>query len=185
MKEINSSHVRFYATPGWRLFPFIRPKSLDGIVAKSYGRFGNQIFELACAHSLATEIGASSLILQEPDPFQPGVHTIDGVAIQVSSGAIKSNALLSLIPGFLRGLRPAIQIRGAMNLAWMENRGSTSPTPTLSLCEQIGKIIDWPSPPINLPDDHVVAHIRSGDVFTKPIDLRIRPTPTLVLPKMH
>ena len=168
LRRIDSGHIRIYVTPGWRLFPFLRPNSLDAVVAKSYGRFGNQILELACAHSLTKVVHAETLIPQEPYPFRPGAHELEDLEVRVVPGAIKRNSLTDLVLCFFRGLRPAIQIRGAMYLAWMENLGSTSPTPSRETYKRIGGIVDWPAGQVTLPDNHVVVHIRSGDVFSRP-----------------
>ena len=168
LHRIDSGHIRIYVTPGWRLFPFLRPKSVNVVVAGSYGRFGNRILELACAHSLTKVVRAKTLIPQETYPFRLGIHELEDLEVRVAPDAIKKNSLTNLVISFFRGLRPAIQIRGAMYLAWMENLGSTSPTPSRETYKRIGGIVDWPTGQAALPDNHVVAHIRSGDVFSPP-----------------
>lgn len=170
MKAIGDNYIGLHTTLGWHLFPLIRPKVIQAVVARSYGRFGNQIVELASAIALAKALKVNRVVLEDPRPFVPGSYSFGEITVEVRENGVRLNSFLDVIVGSFTGFRPEIQVAGASCLAWIENNGGLSPTPSSDIYQFVGSIIDWPKTGNLLPADHLVAHLRSGDVFLHPVN---------------
>lgn len=170
LRDIGSDHLQIYVTPGWWLFPWARPKKITTAVTKSYGRFGNQVLEAACALSFAREIGLPRVAVENPDPFPAGTHSIDGIALISRENLVSRNTTGSLLASFFRSLRPAIQVRGAFFLAWNDNLGKRSPSPSLDTYRELGELLERVESSELLGPTEVVIHVRSGDVFSTPVN---------------
>ena len=170
LKKMGSSHNQISVSAGWWLFPWARTDSVNLIVSKSYGQLGNQIIENACSVDVAKRFGVNQVIPENPYPFREGLHYVAGVTFQPSGGTIQKVTNSNIFISFLRGMKPEVHLRGAFFLSWYESTGRNHPQPSRTIFRDLAKAMDMNLEGHALPEDQIVAHIRGGDIFERPIN---------------
>lgn len=160
--------VFVYVTPGWWLGSlFGKSKQISRVVVrKTFGRFGNQTFQLANALIIAKAIGADSVAC-------PGNHILpnftgqisDGIALDTNNNAIDRTGLASLVVSFLSSWKPEAHLVGNFFYTTALADDMFTPKSRTETYAVVKAAQPLETPRAPLPAEHLVIHLRGGDAF--------------------
>lgn len=165
----DAEELRIYRTLGAGLLGW--PSGSNGfsslVVAKPFGRLGNHIFQLVHAIHCAQQLGVGEVLAPRNQGAPERVFTTpSGIRIDTRFASFRQPSKRALPLSFLRGLRPrSVASSRFFDLSHFPALGGD--VDHAKIFRDLRQARMWNNDLPSLPSDHLVIHIRGGDIFVE------------------
>lgn len=159
--------VSVMVTPGWWVTSFFtKPVLCDAVVARhTFGRFGNQTFQLVNTLTVARSLGISVALLPGNIVTEPGTHRVEGVSWNNQPDTVSpltTKNMFAVVPGVLSSKAHLVGTFFQTGVIPQKLANRELRTQSFGL---VRSTLATKQPVHAAEPNHLVVHIRGDDVF--------------------